>query len=228
MTRILSAIYSRLQLIGKRAAYLSRIRQTVEPLSNISLIPRLASHYFTAVTARWRQKSLNGFALGFDGLSASLLVKKFLRCDLSNVFQICSSTAFGLASPPVSLKLSRPDHCRERETNPRPSLSHCERSSASPAGKKPSRLGGVLSNSLTARSLGMVERLITNSELCALCRSGRAKAAVAWCRDPHPPVNDRRCGATGADGSAVGPPSSQHCQSAWRHLSASSARHAPW
>jgi hypothetical protein len=44
---------------------------------------------------------------------------------LINVFQICSSTAFGLASPPVSLKPARLNHCRERETNPQPSLSHC-------------------------------------------------------------------------------------------------------
>ena len=53
----------------------------------------------------------------FEGLSASMLVKEFLRwqfaevceadnTDLSNVFQICSSNAFGLASPPVSLKPS--------------------------------------------------------------------------------------------------------------------------
>jgi hypothetical protein len=59
--------------------------------------------------------------------------------DLGNVFQICSSNAFALASPPVSLKPPRLDHCWERETNPRPLLSHCERSSASRAGKKPSR-----------------------------------------------------------------------------------------
>jgi len=53
------------------------------------------------------------------GLSASMRGKKFLRwqfaevceaanTDLSSVFQICSSNAFGLASQPVSLKPSRP------------------------------------------------------------------------------------------------------------------------
>jgi hypothetical protein len=42
-----------------------------------------------------------------------------------HLFQICSSTAFGLASPLVSLKPSRLNHCRERKTNPRPSLSRC-------------------------------------------------------------------------------------------------------
>ena len=53
----------------------------------------------------------------FEGLSASMRWKKFLRwqfaevCEaantnLGNVFQICSSNAFGLASPPVSLKPS--------------------------------------------------------------------------------------------------------------------------
>jgi hypothetical protein len=66
-----------------------------------------------------------------------------------------------------------------KRQNPRPSLSHCKRSSAFRAGKKLLRLGGALSNNLSARSLGMVERLIPNSEQCALCRSGRAKAAAA-------------------------------------------------
>ena len=60
------------------------------------------------------------------------------NADLSNLFQICSSNAFGLASPPVSLKPSGLDHCRERKTNPRASLSHCVRSRASRAEKKPS------------------------------------------------------------------------------------------
>ena len=173
-------------------------------------------------------------------MSASMLLEEFLKwqcaevceaanTDLSNVFQICSSNAFGLASPLVSRKPSRPhNHCRERETNPRPSLSHCERSSASRAEKKLSRLAGALSNSLSARSLETVERLIPNSEQCALCRSGRAKAAAVGCRDPHPPVNDRRCGAIDAGDSAVTLPFSPHPQSAWRHLSASSVRHALW
>ena len=55
----------------------------------------------------------------FERLSASMLVEEFLdgnvpkvgetgNTDLVNVFQICSSNAFGLASPPVSLKPSRP------------------------------------------------------------------------------------------------------------------------
>jgi hypothetical protein len=67
----------------------------------------------------------------------------------------------------------------------------------------------------------MVERLIPNSELCALCRSGRAKAAVAGYRGLHPPVNDRRCGAIDAGESAVTLPFSRHPQSAWRRLSVS-------
>jgi hypothetical protein len=44
--------------------------------------------------------------------------------DLSNVFHICSSTAFGLASPLVSPGSIRPRPCRQRKTNPKPSLSH--------------------------------------------------------------------------------------------------------
>ena len=147
--------------------------------------------------------------------------------DLGELFVECSSTAFGLASPPVSPKRSRhSNHCRQRKTNPRAPLSHCVRSSTSGAGKKPSRLGGALSNSLSARSLGMVERLIPNSEQCALCRSGRAKVAAVGCRARHPLVNDRRCAAIGGGDSAVGPPSSQRCRSSWPRLSASSARHA--
>jgi hypothetical protein len=55
------------------------------------------------------------------------------------VFQICSSAAFGLASSPMSLKPSRPRPCRQRETNPRPSLSHCEQSSESRAGRRGQR-----------------------------------------------------------------------------------------
>ena len=47
----------------------------------------------------------------FDSGPCRLFLK--LECeaantDLSDVFQICSSSAFGLASPPVSLKPSRP------------------------------------------------------------------------------------------------------------------------
>jgi hypothetical protein len=65
--------------------------------------------------------TLTSFCAGvaFGEASASVLLKKFLRwqfaevceaanTDLSNVFQICSSNAFGLASLPVSLKPSRP------------------------------------------------------------------------------------------------------------------------
>jgi hypothetical protein len=55
----------------------------------------------------------------FEGLSASIPGKKFLRwqfaeiceadnTDFINLFQICSSNAFGLASPLVSLKPSGP------------------------------------------------------------------------------------------------------------------------
>jgi hypothetical protein len=51
----------------------------------------------------------------FEGLPASVLLKssnfaevcEAANTDLSNVFQICSRTAFGLAGPPVSLKPSR-------------------------------------------------------------------------------------------------------------------------
>ena len=53
--------------------------------------------------------------------------------DLGELFVECSSTAFGLASPPVSPRSIRPDHCRRCKTNPRASLSHCVRSSRSPA-----------------------------------------------------------------------------------------------
>jgi hypothetical protein len=69
----------------------------------------------------------------------------------------------------------------------------------------------------------MAERLIPNSERCALCRSGRAKVAAVGCRAQDPLVNDRRCGAIDADDSAVFLPFSQPRQSAWLHLSVSSA-----
>jgi hypothetical protein len=54
--------------------------------------------------------------------------------ELSNAFQICSSNAFGFASPlvnPSSSGLS--DIAGQHKTNPQPSLSHCARSSDSPA-----------------------------------------------------------------------------------------------
>src|SRR5262249_32736781 len=132
----------------------------------------------------------------------------------------------GLASSPVSLKPSRLrplPAARNESTAFAESLRAVE---CLPGRKKPSRLGGALSNSLTARSLGMVERLIPNSEQCALCRSGRAKAAVAWCRDPHPPVNDRRCGATGADDNVPALPWQRQFRLSWRRLSASSGLYA--
>jgi hypothetical protein len=103
----------------------------------------------------------------FEGWSASMRWKKFLRwqfaevceaanTDLSNVFQICSSNAFGLGSPPVSLKLSRPrplPGARNESTAFAESLRAVE---CLPGRKKPSRIGDALSNSLSARSLGMV------------------------------------------------------------------------
>ena len=146
--------------------------------------------------------------------------------DLRNVFQICSSTAFGLASPPVSLKLSRPrplPGARNESTAFAESLRAVE---CVPGRKKSSQLGGALSNSLNARSREMVERLILNSEQCVLCLSGRAKVVAALCRALHPLVNARRCVSIDAGDSAVTRPSSQPRQSAWRHLSASSARYA--
>jgi hypothetical protein len=79
-------------------------------------------------------RELRGCLRRFAGKSSSdsnLPKYEAANTDLSNVFQICSRYAFGLASSPVSLKPSRPDHCRERETNPGPSLSHCQGSSAS-------------------------------------------------------------------------------------------------
>lgn len=36
------------------------------------------------------------------------------RRNIINVFQICSGTAFGLASPLVSPRSTRLDHCRQR------------------------------------------------------------------------------------------------------------------
>src|SRR5262249_17108302 len=134
----------------------------------------------------------------------------------------------GLASSPVSLKPSRPrplPAARNESTAFAESLRAVE---CLPGRKKPSRLGGALSNSLSARSLGMVERSIPNSEQCALCRSGRAKVAGVGCRARHPLVKDRRCAAIDADDSAVGLPSSQHCQSSCRHWRALSAHLALW
>jgi hypothetical protein len=46
--------------------------------------------------------------------------------DLGELFVKCSSTAFGLASPPVSPGSIQARHCRQRKTNPAPSLSPCE------------------------------------------------------------------------------------------------------
>ena len=109
------------------------------------------------------------------------------------IFQICSKPAFGLASPPVSLKPPRPrplPGVRNESTAFAESLRAVE---CVPGRKKAL---GALYNSLSARSLGMVERLIPNSEQCALCQSGRAKVAAVGCRGQHPLVNARKCGAT--------------------------------
>ena len=99
------------------------------------------------------------------------------------IFQICSKPAFGLASPPVSLKPPRP--------RPLPGV----RNESTAFAESLRAFGGALSNSLSAKSLGMVERLIPNSEQCALCQSGRAKVAAVGCRGQHPLVNARKCGA---------------------------------
>src|SRR5262249_9530696 len=78
--------------------HLRGAQSDLHPIDQRKVFLRISQEATLYITLRYlRQKSLNGFALGFDGLSASLLVKKFLRCDLSNVFQICSSTAFALA-----------------------------------------------------------------------------------------------------------------------------------
>jgi len=148
------------------------------------------------------------------------------NADLSNLFQICSSNAFGLASPPVSLKPSGLDHCRERKTNPRASLSHCVRSRASRAEKSP-RLGGTLSNSLSARSLGTVERSIPNSEQYALCQSGRAKVAAAACRGPHRPINAHKCDGACAGAGELTPPYRPQPRSSLRRCCGSLVRPAP-
>jgi hypothetical protein len=114
-----------------------------------------------------KQRNDNGVRLGlrgclrrFAGKSSSdgnvPKVWEAGNTDLIGLFQICSSTAFGLASPPVSLKPSGLDHCRERKTNPRASLSHCVRSRASRAEKSCRDLRALCLSSLSARSLGMV------------------------------------------------------------------------
>ena len=154
--------------------------------------------------------------VGLEGLPSSIHWKKFLRWQFAEVCEAANrpkqysrfvlSNAFGLASAPVSLKPSRPQllpGAQNESTAISESLArHCLQS-------------------LSARSLGMAERLIPNSELCALCQSGRAKVAAVGCRARHPLINDRRCAAIDADDSAIGPPSSQHCQSSWPRLSAS-------
>src|SRR5262249_53196560 len=95
-----------------------------------------------------------------------------VNTDLSNVFQICSSNAFGLASSPVSLKPSRPRPLPVARNESRAFAESLRAVECVRAGKNPSRLGDALFG-LSARSLGMVERLIPNSEQCVLCRSGR-------------------------------------------------------
>ena len=151
--------------------------------------------------------------------------KKFLRwqfaevceaakTDLRNVFQICSSNAFGLASPLVSRKPSRPQPSPTAQ-NESTAFAESLRAVEHVRGRKQLHdRPAPLSNSLSARSLGMVERLIPNSEQCALCRRDRAIVAAVGYRGLHPPVNDRRCGATGVDDSAVTLPFSRHRQSA--------------
>jgi hypothetical protein len=101
-------------------------------------VSRWKTVIMTGVRSGWRgclrrcsgKSSSDGIAMQSQyRLSALAMPRQWRSREL---FVECSSNAFGLASAPVSLKPSRPhNHCRERETNPRPSLSHCERSSAS-------------------------------------------------------------------------------------------------